>query len=66
MTFDTIHKARCTDYGHLIKPFFIEIEYFLAWADKFWGIFKLLQTGYGVCDFRSKKNLLFRGDHFML
>ena len=25
-------------YGHPMKPFFIEIQNFWAWADKFWGI----------------------------
>ena len=27
-----------TDYGRPMKPFFIEIQNFWAWADKFWGI----------------------------
>ena len=27
-----------TDYGRPMKPFFIEIQTFWAWADKFWGI----------------------------
>ena len=27
-----------TDYGHPVKHFFIEIQNFWAWADKFWGI----------------------------
>jgi hypothetical protein len=27
-----------TDYGHPMKPFFIEIQNFWSWADKFWGI----------------------------
>ena len=26
------------DYGRQMKPFFIEIQNFWAWADKFWGI----------------------------
>ena len=26
------------DYGRLMKPFFIEIQNFWAWADKFYGI----------------------------
>ena len=27
-----------TDYGHPMKPCFIEIPNFWSWADKFWGI----------------------------
>ena len=26
------------DYGRPIKPFFIEIQNFCAWADEFWGM----------------------------
>ena len=30
-----------TDYGRPMKPFFIEIPTFQAWADKFWGIWSI-------------------------
>ena len=36
-----------TDYGCLIKPFFIEIPNFWAWADKLWGIY---QHPFGYCE----------------
>ena len=28
-------SVRSTDYGRFLKPFFIEIQNFWAWADKF-------------------------------
>ena len=31
-----------TDYGCTMKPFFIEIPNFWAWADTFWGIWGFL------------------------
>ena len=41
-----------TDYGHPVKPFFIEIQNFLAWSDKFlgiWDIFgKTISTHFGT------------------
>ena len=33
-----------TDYGRPIKLFFIEIQNFWAWADKFWGIWGIFVT----------------------
>ena len=32
-----------TDYGRPMKPFFIEIPHFWAWADKFWGIWGIFE-----------------------
>ena len=34
--------SECTDYGRQRKPFFIEIQNFWAWADKFMGIWGIL------------------------
>ena len=46
-----------TDYGRSMKPFFftffIEIQNFWAWADKFWGIWgvfgQTIRTHFGSC-----------------
>jgi hypothetical protein len=39
--------AIIADYGRPMKPFFIEIQNFWAWADKFWGIWGIFgQTIY--------------------
>ena len=46
---DGTDKVRCcfiylvTDYGCPMKPFFIEIPNFWAWADKFWGIWGVFE-----------------------
>ena len=41
-----------TDYGHSIKPFFIELPNFWVWADKFWGIWcifgQFIRTHFGT------------------
>ena len=40
------------DYGHKMKPFFIEITNFWAWADRFWGIWgifgRTISTQFGT------------------
>ena len=45
-------KIRVTDYGRPMKPFFIEIQKFWAWADKFWGIWgtfgRTISTHFGT------------------
>ena len=42
-------NAPTTDYGRPMKPFFIEIPNFCAWADKFWGIFgQFISTHFGT------------------
>ena len=41
-----------TDYGRAMKPFFIKIPNFWAWADKFWGIWgifgRFISTQFGT------------------
>ena len=46
-----VHILSCTDYGLPMKPFFIEIPNFWAWADIFWGvlgIFQFISTYFGT------------------
>ena len=45
-------NAPTTDYGRPMKPFFIEIPNFCAWADTFWGIWgifgQFIGTHFGI------------------
>ena len=49
------------DYSHSMKPFFIEIQNFWAWADKFWGIWGFIGQNYQHL-FWFSESLVF---HFM-